>query len=266
MAKKQRTITDVVRELMAQLPDVEEFVSHGAPNFRVRGKVFATYNINHHGDGRVAMNLIAPRGAQAALVRIRPRIYFSPAYVGRRGWLGIELDKGLAWNEVCEHVREAYSLVAPAELAQAASKQKLGVRPPTRAFRPEEVDRFQAKSALAVLKRLAAICDRLPETARAAVFGCPVWKAGKKTFVLAHYFTGRLKLSFWVGTARQKQLVKEARFEISRYTGHNGWIDLDVETKAEWKEIEPLIVESYRHFALKRMLREMTRSGFKTAG
>jgi hypothetical protein len=66
-----------------------------------------------------------------------------------------------------------------------------------------------------------------------------------------------LRLSFWVGAARQKQLARDARFEISRYTGHNGWIDLDIETKADWKEIESLIVESYRHFALKRMLKEL---------
>jgi hypothetical protein len=257
MAKKQRTITDVVRELMVQLPEVEEFTSHGAPNFRVRGKVFATYNINHHGDGRVALNLAAQKGAQAALVRLRPRVYFVPPYVGPYGWLGVELDKGLAWDEVCEHVREAYSLVAPAELVRAAGQQKLSVRPPSRKFRPEEVDRFKSKPAIAVLKRLAAICDRLPESSLAAVFGCPVWKAGKKTFVLAHYFTGRLKLSFWVGAARQKQLARDPRFEISRYTGHNGWIDLDVESKADWKEIEPLVVESYRHFALKRMLKEL---------
>ena len=56
MAKVQRTISDVVREVMASLPDVEEFESHGMPTFRVRGgKVFATYTINHHGDGRVAL-------------------------------------------------------------------------------------------------------------------------------------------------------------------------------------------------------------------
>src|SRR6187549_1895832 len=113
-----RTITDVVRDLMAKLPETEEYISHGAPNFRVRGKTFATYNINHHGDGRVALNLVAPKGAQAAFAKLRPRVYFVPPYVGPRGWLGIELDKGLAWDDVCDHVREAYALVAPAELAR----------------------------------------------------------------------------------------------------------------------------------------------------
>ena len=79
MPKHERTITDTVRDIMAALPEVEEFVSHGSPTFRVRGgKVFATYTINHHGDGRVALNLMAPRGAQAAFVKMRPAVYFVP--------------------------------------------------------------------------------------------------------------------------------------------------------------------------------------------
>ena len=99
MARTGRTISDVVREIMASLPEVEEFVSHGSPTFRVRGKIFATYTINHHGDGRVALNLVAPPGAQAAFVKMRPKAYFVPPYVGPRGWLGVELDKGLGWAD-----------------------------------------------------------------------------------------------------------------------------------------------------------------------
>ena len=57
---------------------------------------------------------MAPRGAQAALVKMRPKVYFVPPYVGPRGWLGVELDKGLGWATVCEHVRDAYEMVAPA--------------------------------------------------------------------------------------------------------------------------------------------------------
>jgi hypothetical protein len=142
---------------------------------------------------------------------MRPRVYFVPQYVGPRGWLGVELDKGLAWDTVWEHVREAYEMVAPAELVRAV-KNDIRVRPPTRKFRTEEIDRFKGKNAQAVLKRLDAIAGRLPETQRGAAFGNPNWKAGKKTFLSTHYYTGRLKLSFWVGAARQKQLIKDKRF------------------------------------------------------
>jgi len=265
MAKNGRTISDVVREIMAALPEVEEFVSHGLPMFRVRGKAFAVYTINHHGDGRVALKLAAPPGAQAAFVKLRPRVYFVPAYFGSRGWLGVELDKGLGWSTVCEHVREAYAKVAPAELVRSL-KKGFTVRPPSRKFRPEEIDRFEGKLAKAATKRLDTICGRLPETERGSIFGCPMWKAGKKTFAVVHYYTGRLKLSVWAGAARQKQLVKDKWYEVSRYTGHNGWIDLDLEGRQDWQEIEPLVLESYRHFALKRMLRRVEGRGTRVEG
>src|SRR4051794_18611995 len=174
MARTQRTITDVVREIMATLPDTEEFVSHGSQNFRVCGKIFATYTINHHGDGRVALNLIAPPGAQAAFVRMQPKAYFVPPYVGPKGWLGVELDKGLCWKAVREHVRDAYETVAPLELVNAAEKD-FSVKPPTRSFRPEEIDPFKRKTARTVLRKLAAICAALPETEPGTQFGAPVW-------------------------------------------------------------------------------------------
>ncbi len=87
MPKRARTTSDAVRQIMAALPEVEEFVSHGSPTFRVRGrKVFATYTINHHGDGHVALNLMAPPGAQAVFVKMQPRLYFVPPYVGPAAW------------------------------------------------------------------------------------------------------------------------------------------------------------------------------------
>ena len=256
MARTGRTISDVVRDIMASLPETEEFISHGSPTFRVRGKIFAAYTINHHGDGRVALVLIAPRGAQAVFTKMKPEAYFVPPYVGPKGWLGIELDKGLSWETICEHVRDAYEVVAPRELASAIEKN-FRVKPPTRGFRPEEIDPFQGKAAKAVLKKLEVLCAALPETTAGTQFGAPVWKAGKKTFLGTHYYTGRLNLSFWVGARRQATLTKDDRFRISPYTGHNGWIDLDVEAHQDWEEIQQLALESYRHFALKRMLKEL---------
>jgi predicted DNA-binding protein (MmcQ/YjbR family) len=253
MARTQRTISDVVREILVSFPDTEEFVSHGFPTFRVRGRIFATYTINHHGDGRVALNLIAPSGAQAAFVKVQPKAYFVPPYVGPRGWLGVELDKGLRWETVREHVRDAYEMVAPAELVNAIEKD-FAVKPPTQSFRPEEIDPFKGKIARIVLRKLDAICAALPETEPGTQFGAPVWRAGKKTFVSAHHYTGRFNLSFWVGVPRQAKLTKDDRFRISPYTGRNGWIDLDIEEHQDWGEIKQLALESYRHFALKRML------------
>jgi predicted DNA-binding protein (MmcQ/YjbR family) len=256
MAKAGRTISDVVSDIMVGLPETEEFLSHGSPTFRVRGKIFAGYTINHHGDGRVALILLAPRGAQAAFTKLNPNAYFIPPYVGPKGWLGIELDKGLGWQTVYQHVKDAYEMAAPAALVNSIDK-KIQVKPPTRKFRPEEIDPFQGKRTRSVIKKLDTICTALPETQAGTQFGSPVWKAGKKTFVSSHYYTGRLKLSFWVGAKRQGMLTKDNRYCISMYTGHNGWIDLDVEDTQDWDEIKELTIESYRRFALNRMLKAL---------
>lgn len=61
-------------------------------------------------------------------------------------------------------------------------------------------------------------------------------------------------LQFWVGPDEQGLLTVDPRFTIPAYSGPNGWIHLDVEENANWDEIEALMLKSYRHFALKRML------------
>ena len=64
-------------------------------------------------------------------------------------------------------------------------------------------------------------------------------------------------LQFWVGADRQVALTLDDRYRIPPYIGHNGWIELDAEDRADWQEIKALALDSYRHFALKRMLRAL---------
>jgi predicted DNA-binding protein (MmcQ/YjbR family) len=245
-----------VRDVCLWLPEAEEFLSHGSSNFRVRGKTFATYAVNHHGDGRVALWLNAPPGAQEVYVRADPARFFVPPYVGARGWLGVELDHGLAWQRVAELVREAYERVASAELLK-----RIGATPalsaPAKKLSASEKDPLKSTHAVAVLKQLRAICLRLPDSTEASQFGHPVWRAGKKTFAMARHDGQRLTLCFWVGVERQGLLAADSRFRIPPYMGHNGWIALDVSAGCDWKEISGLVLQSYRHFALKRMLQRL---------
>jgi predicted DNA-binding protein (MmcQ/YjbR family) len=248
-----------VREACLWLPEAEEFLSHGSPNFRVRGKTFATYALNHHGDGRVALWLNALPGSQELHVSAEPAHFFVPPYVGPRGWLGVVLDQGIAWKRVAALVREAYEKVAPAEL-----RARLGKTPPLKApDRPltaSQVDPMKSPRALAVLKPLRKLCLALPESREEKQFGHPVWQAGKKTFAWARYDAQRLTLCFWVGVDRQGLLTTDPRYRIPPYMGHNGWIALDVTTDCDWDEISALTLQSYRHFALKRMLLQLPRA------
>jgi predicted DNA-binding protein (MmcQ/YjbR family) len=245
-----------VREACLWLPEAEEFVSHGSPNFRVRGKTFATYVLNHHGDQRVALWLPAPAGAQDHHVRADPKNFYVPAYVGVRGWVGVRLDRGLSWKRVTALVREAYEHVAPAKLTVQIGAPP-NIKAPRKKLAASDIDPFKSARAQALLKRIRKLCLALPETSEGAQFGHPVWKAGSCTFVIARFENGRLTLCFWVGAERQGLLTADERFSIPPYFGHRGWIALDVSKHEDPKELQALALDSYRHFALKRMLNQL---------
>ena len=88
------------------------------------------YLDNHHDDGRLALWLAAPEGMQEALVEAAPEHYFRPPYVGHRGWLGVRLDRDLAWDEIAGAIEDAYLTVAPKGLIEAAGLT--GGRTPSR--------------------------------------------------------------------------------------------------------------------------------------
>src|SRR3989442_14678604 len=112
-----------IRRICLALPETSERLSHGAPTFFVRGKrSFAMVLTNHHGDGRFALWCAAPEGMQRSLVEAEPERYFVPPYVGTRGWLGVHLDRGLAWEEIAGILEDAFAEVAPASLVDAARR------------------------------------------------------------------------------------------------------------------------------------------------
>lgn len=85
--------------------------------FLVRGKAFAWFLDNHHGDGRVAIWCKAPAGAQAMFVAADPQRFFVPPYVGPRGWIGLRLDiDPVDWDQVADVVLESYRMTAPKKL------------------------------------------------------------------------------------------------------------------------------------------------------
>lgn len=248
-----KDIPEAVREICRALPETDERPSRGSPNFRVAGKTFAILSINHHGDGKIALWLNAPPGAQALHTAREPGCYFVPPYVGPRGWLGVELDRGLGWDAIAERLLEAYRHVAPARLA-AADVPVPRIKPPTRTVDAECFDPLRQPRAKAILAELEELCLGLPETSAALQFGSPVFKAGKKSFCGAHRHGGRLRLEFRVDAERQATLTFDERYSIPRYIGRHGWIALDVEDHIDWDEVHALALASYRRVALKRML------------
>jgi len=112
-----------VRRICMALPETMEKLSHGEPTFFVRKKVFAMCSNNHHNDGHIAVLLPAAIGVQAALIKADPEKFYRPAYVGVRGWIGVELT-AVDDEELLLHVREAWRLIAPEKLHALLENQE----------------------------------------------------------------------------------------------------------------------------------------------
>ncbi len=265
MARKAtaRDIPTAVNETCLWLPGSEMRPAHGSPDYKVAGKSFATFVINHHGDGRVALWLAAPPGAQRRFVHDEPEHYFVPPYVGPRGWLGVHLNKGLPWVHVARRVREAYEQVAPRKLVAELGPTP-ALAPPTVDIDPEVFDPLSPPRPKKIVGQLRTLCLALPETSESLQFGQPCWRAGKKTFCSVHRYQRRLTLSAWVGVEQQVNLTFSPRYRIPAYSGGNGWIELDMEDEVNWAEVAALLDTSYRHFALQRMLNAL--AGGPTSG
>jgi predicted DNA-binding protein (MmcQ/YjbR family) len=258
----KRTIPKAVRELMLAFPQAEEFESHGSPNYRSRegarkGKVFAVFALNHHGDGHVALWLNTPAAEQSRLIESAPKHIFKPQYVGPSGWIGVELNRGFSWKRVIELAQMAYVNSSPAKLVATITKAP-AVAAPTVKMKPEEIDRLKSAKALKLRALMRKICLALPETDDdAQSFGSPVWRVGKKTFASLYDYGKGLTVSFWVGIERQGPLEMDPRLSIPAYSGHNGWMALEVSKGVSERELREFIVESYRHFAPRRALAKL---------
>ncbi len=108
-----------LRAACERLPEVAEKISHGRPLFTAgaAGKVFAAYG------GSVKLRpgeherhdhavLVKPDPAEAGALAEDDR-FFSPAYLGPSGWVGLDLDTAdTDWGEVAELLDASYRTVA----------------------------------------------------------------------------------------------------------------------------------------------------------
>ena len=107
-----------VRERALALPQSDEITSHGMPCFGIeKGKKFAYFSQDHHGDGITALlvKTTAPE-EQAMLIDSDPTRYFRPAYFGD-GWIGIRLDLGdTDWDHIDDRLAKSWREIAPKKL------------------------------------------------------------------------------------------------------------------------------------------------------
>lgn len=107
---------DRVREICLALPEATEKEAWGEPTFRVKDKIFAQYEDNHHGSGFTGLWCKAPDGLQEMLVSAEPERYYVPKYVGHKGWIGIYMNDAVDWKFAAELLADSYRMTAPKRL------------------------------------------------------------------------------------------------------------------------------------------------------
>src|ERR1700744_1472534 len=93
MARKpnQQDRLEALAAICRALPETsrEDKGAHAA--FLVRGKTFAWYLNNHHGDNMVSVCCKVLPGENQRLMESNPDRFFMPAYLGSRGWIGLRM-------------------------------------------------------------------------------------------------------------------------------------------------------------------------------
>lgn len=102
------SILSRLRRLALALPGTRETLAWGHPNFRVDGKIFIGFGQQ---DDRWCAGFKVGKARQKELLR-DPRFLYSD-YVGRFGWVSLNLEGCIDWNEVAGLAIESYRLIAP---------------------------------------------------------------------------------------------------------------------------------------------------------
>lgn len=103
---------DDVRRIALALPEAEERLTWETDiTFRVRDKIFAI-----GGEGADRVSIKAGLETQAELIELDPLTFAKSAYVGRFGWIAVDLDR-VDPALLDSLLREAWRRSAPKRLA-----------------------------------------------------------------------------------------------------------------------------------------------------
>jgi hypothetical protein len=118
-----------VAEAISGLPEAEAVRIGGHMSLEVRERRFGWFMVDHHGDGRIAINCKVPALVAAQLQAEVPAQYHVPMYVGHRGWIGLWLDVAeIDWSQVDLCLEQAYWERAPKILLKKLTESRAAGR------------------------------------------------------------------------------------------------------------------------------------------
>jgi predicted DNA-binding protein (MmcQ/YjbR family) len=110
-----------LRALCGSLPEVEETVAWGHPNFRTAGRTFAVFEVYR---GRPSIAVKAELADQEILVEQFG--FFRTPYAGMQGWVSAWVDEAAPWDLLQDLITKAYTATkrAPRRKASAPSASR----------------------------------------------------------------------------------------------------------------------------------------------
>ena len=107
-----------LKEICLALPGADMKISHGRPAFFTK-KIFAGYGAvlkgEHDSDRYDRAVVFMPDELEAKALEQDDR-FFTPAYWGPYGWMGLDLNGDVDWEEVGQLVEESFRITAPKKL------------------------------------------------------------------------------------------------------------------------------------------------------
>lgn len=244
-----------VRAICLGFPAAEEKLSHGAPSFHVRGKMFLNFVDDHHGDGRIAVWCKCTLDEQKRLVASKPSRFFVPPYVGVKGWLGVNVDEANAdFIELAILVEEGWRSVAPPKVLRGE------VEPPRASPPPTPRVQTDAKVAREALDRLTAIVAGLPGAEVERESRHATFRVKKKVFAYFldnHHGDGIVGVCVRGKPRANAALLKAdpKRHFMPAYIGPRGYLGVRLDVpRVDWKDVAERLRESYRGVAPKALL------------
>ncbi|MGO9838004.1 MAG: MmcQ/YjbR family DNA-binding protein [Polyangiaceae bacterium] len=254
MPEAARSVAEAALERVSTIalgfPGAEVKLSHGAPSFHVRGKMFVVFVDDHHGDGRLAVWCKAAHADQKKLVAGDPERYFVPPYVGVKGWVGVRLDHPRTdWIELSILVEEGWQSVAPKRIAADAMPRPAA---------PLRLPRTDVKVAREALARLTKICVALPEAIVERAGAHATFSVRKKAF--AHFLDNHhgdeaVGVCVRVPKRQNAKLAKgdPERFYLPAYIASKGWVAMRLDRgRVKWADVAERVASSYAAVAPKR--------------
>jgi predicted DNA-binding protein (MmcQ/YjbR family) len=111
--------------------------------------------------------------------------------------------------------------------------------------------------------RLLAMVLQLPGATEEWPWGSIHCKVDGKIFVgWGRHEDGTMSIGIRLSLLRQSEMVgTDPRFSVAKYVGKYGGVDVKLGPKPDWREVESLIVESYRNIASKKRVKELDALG-----